>query len=254
MHGISFENETSDITEKQTINLLKNGENTNIYYENKSNQDTTLISFEENEKIQENDCNKTIVVKYEDSTNKIETTISQKNTIVNEFENKVDLNDENSIIINDLNEQQLQVVLNRVTSRVSEKINKLLEESIKIDDLTKMLKNIGLLEENSIQVNGITETEKDRFNSQFELLKAEGLQKDEAIKIIDSAKNNLIGIDVTSNTTLKLELDRNNYDEKISETVSDYIEKMQNKKYNISIEYDEETGLAKYIVLNIVEQ
>ena len=72
--------------------------------------------------------------------------------------------------------------------------------------------------------------------------------------MIDIIKNNLIGIEVTSNTTLKLKISRNEYNEEISQTLTKYIENMKNEKYDISIEYDEQTGLVKYVVLNIVDQ
>ena len=144
--------------------------------------------------------------------------------------------------------------MNKITTATEEKINQL-KETIKIDDLTKVLNAIGVVKEkDNIEGQGISETEKNRFNSQFELLKAENLEKKDVINMIDIIKNNLIGIEVTSNTTLKLKISRNEYNEEISQTLTKYIENMKNEKYDISIEYDEQTGLVKYVVLNIVDQ
>lgn len=253
MHGINFEDKTSDKTQKQNIKLIKDEENIDIYYEKTIDENTELISFEKNEKSQGKDCEKNIIIKYENSDNKIETIIKQENKIVDDFEEKIDLNKENSIVINNLEEQQSQVILNKVKTKVKEKIDNILEEYVKKEDIEKVLENVVGLKETNITVEGVTKTEKNRFNSQFELLKAEGIQKDEVIKMIDIIKNNLIGIKVSSNSTLKLELDRNNYNEEIAEKITKYIENMQDTNYNIFIEYDGETELAKYVVLTIVQ-
>ena len=253
MHGINFEDKTSDKTQKQNIKLIKDEENIDIYYEKTIDENTELISFEKNEKSQGKDWEKNIIIKYENSDNKIETIIKQENKIVDYFEEKIDLNKENSIVINNLEEQQSQVILNKVKTKVKEKIDNILEEYVKKEDIEKVLENVVGLKETNITVEGVTKTEKNRFNSQFELLKAEGIQKDEVIKMIDIIKNNLIGIKVSSNSTLKLELDRNNYNEEIAEKITKYIENMQDTNYNIFIEYDGETELAKYVVLTIVQ-
>lgn len=252
MLGISFEDMTSDEAKKQTIDLIKDGENINIYYEKTIGENIELISFEKSQKTQGNDYNKNMVIKYENSDNKIEIIFKQENKIVDEFENKIDLNEENSMVINNLEEQQLKKISDKVKTRVKEKIDSILEEDIKEEDILKILENIMGVEENNIMVNGITETEKNRFNAQFELLKADGVEKDGVIRTIDIIKNNLIGIKIESNSILKLELDKNNYNEDIAEKITKYIEKMKDNKYNISIEYDDETGLAKYVVLTIV--
>ena len=55
MHGINFEDKTSDKTQKQNIKLIKDEENIDIYYEKTIDENTELISFEKNEKSQGKD-------------------------------------------------------------------------------------------------------------------------------------------------------------------------------------------------------
>lgn len=252
---ISFEDLTSEDTNKKTVQLVANSEQKNIYYEENLADDTLKVSFEKNEVMQENDGSKTISIKYEDSTNRVEANLEQTVEIVDVFDDEIILDEENSIILNDLEEEQLQGILSRVTTAVNEKINTLLTDVAKKDDLIKVLTVTGLLKEDrNIEGTGVTETERNRFNSQFELLKAEGLQKDEVKRTIDAVKNNLVGLEVASNTVLKLKMDKNNSDVAVYDTISNYIEKMKDKTFNISIEYDDETGLVSYIVLTIVEE
>lgn len=251
---ISIEDTTTDKENKQSITIKKENENIKIEFEEKSEENTKTISFEENKKVNEEKQEKSIKIKYEDSNNKVELNAEQKNSIVEKFEKELTLNDENSVKLNQLEEQELKEIMNKITTATEEKINQL-KETIKIDDLTKVLNAIGVVKEkDNIEGQGISETEKNRFNSQFELLKAENLEKKDVINMIDIIKNNLIGIEVTSNTTLKLKISRNEYNEEISQTLTKYIENMKNEKYDISIEYDEQTGLVKYVVLNIVDQ
>lgn len=251
---ISMEDTTTDEENKQSITIKKENENIKIEFEEKSEENAKTISFEENKKVNGEKQEKSVKIKYEDSNNKVELNAEQKNSIVEKFEKELTLNDENSVKLNQLEEQELKEIMNKITTATEEKINQL-KETIKIDDLTKVLNAIGVVKEkDNIEGQGISETEKNRFNSKFELLKAENLEKKDVINMIDIIKNNLIGIEVTSNTTLKLKISRNEYNEEISQTLTKYIENMKNEKYDISIEYDEQTGLVKYVVLNIVDQ
>lgn len=246
--------ETAEEGNSQSISIKKENDNIKIELKEKTSEDSKNISFEETNKTNVSNQDKTIVLKYEDSNDRVELNIAQKNNIVEKFEEELILNGENSLKLNNLNKDEVQAILTRVNTGVNEKINQL-KEKISVEELSKVLNAIGVVKEKeNIEVNGITETERNRFNTQFELLKAENLNKEDVIKAIDALKNNLIGMEIASNTTLKLRLDRNNYDEKISETLKNYIENMRDAKYNITIEYDEESKLVKYVVLNIVEE
>lgn len=99
-----------------------------------------------------------------------------------------------------------------------------------------------------IEGDGITQLEKERFNSKFEMLKAEKIKKEDALKTIETIQDNLISIEVPSDTEIKLQLDRNNKNDTAVTKIKQYIENAENDEYNVSIEYDD-VGLVKYVIL-----
>lgn len=205
--------------------------------------------------VEENKGQRTINAILEEGENKVEANIEQEINVVNEWKEQKEWNEENSIRLDKLTEEQVKAILNRVKEGIENKTNSLLEEKIKKEDLIKVLKVVGIIkEDNTIEGNGITETEKNRFNSQFELLKGNKLKGEKIIQLIEATKNNLIGMEVVSNTELKLELDRNEGKEEIANTLIEFMKKNENKEYNIDIEYNQETGLANYIVLKIEKE
>ena len=67
-------------------------------------------------------------------------------------------------------------------------------------------------------------------------------------------KENLINIEVISNEELKIEISQNDKNEELGKMLEDFVQKDKNRKYNISVEYDEETGLVKYIIMTIFKE
>lgn len=144
-------------------------------------------------------------------------------------------------------------IINTVTTSVSEKVNKI-SENINKEDMSKIAEILEISERQEIQVDGISETEKNRFNSKFELLKGEKLESADILNLIEESKNNLVGMEVVSNNELKLELNIKEKNEEIEKTLVTFIENNNNIIYNVDIEYDENNGLAKYIILTIVKE
>ena len=170
----------------------------------------------------------------------------------NEFEELVSLDETNSIKLNDLEEEKLKGILEIVEVALGEKIDQL-KTTISQQDLTTVLETLGIMqEEQKMEVAGVTETEKNRFNSQFEMLKGENLKGENILNLIEATKENLTNFEVVSNTELKLKIERNNSNEEIVNTLTTFIEENKNRDYNVDIEYDDETGLVNYIVLTIV--
>lgn len=245
-----------DITSKkeQVFTYKKENEETSITFKNVKEEKATQYSFIVNEKVDGNNCVKNIAAKYEDDTNRLETSIQQRIDIVERFEGEVALNNENAINLSKLETEQVQAVLNKVNSSVSEKLNQI-TTIINIEDLKNVLKAVGLIkEEQVLEAGGITETEKSRFNSQFEILQGDNLESDAILNLIEAIKENLIDFEVVSNTELKLKLDRLNKNEEVASTLSTFIEKDKNKNYNAKVEYDETTGLASDILLTMLEE
>lgn len=237
-----------------TISLNKKQDDTNLEIVNTEADDVKTITFVDNKKYNDNNGSRATTIRYENGTNRLEANIEQNIKIVENFKNEINFNSDNSIKLNTLDQDQLQEVMNIVTSGVTEKIQSL-SEVINQEDIYEILIGMNILkEEEKIEGIGVTETERNRFNSKFELLPGEELRKEDIIKIIDIIKDNLIDMEVASNTVLKLRLDQNNNNNDIVTTLTNYIENNDSNIYDVSIEYDEGTGLIKYIILTIVQK
>lgn len=103
-------------------------------------------------------------------------------------------------------------------------------------------------------MNGVSESERIRFNNNFEMLQGEQLKSEDIVNTIDAIKGNISNLNVVSNKELKIEVTSIGGDEKLGTTLQEFIKKDKNKNYNVKLEYDNETGLVKYVVLTIVEK
>lgn len=240
---------------EQVLTYKNTKEETSVNLKNTKDKKTTEYSLLIEEKINNNNCTKNITARYEDDSNKVEAIIEQEMDIVNRFDEEVILNNENSINLSNLEKEQLQSILQQINDKVSERVMEITTTDIDREDLWKILKTLGLVkEEQSFESIGITETEKNRFNSKFEILQADELKKEEVLRLIDAVKENLVDIEVVSSTELKLKLERSKKNEEVASNLISFVEKNENGKYNAKVEYDEETGLVKDIVLTMLQE
>ena len=207
-------------------------------------------------KIEENNCNKEIILSYEDDSNKFEINIEQRTNIVDELEDIVELNKKNSINLSDLEEEQKQAIMNEVITGVTEEITNLTNENIiNIQDMSDILKTIGIVSENvTIEGGQVTEAQRNRFNSKFEILQGNELEKEKAKEIVDLIKDNLSSYEVVSNTEIRLKIEQNSNENEIGEVIKNFIEENDGMKYNIKVEYDESTGLVNGILLTLIKE
>lgn len=239
--------------DKEEKITLKNATNElNLEISDIEGINTKTTSLTQTTKVDGEKCSRNTIVIYNDGSNKAEATIQENMQVVNEFEELVSLDETNSIKLNDLEEEKLKGILEIVEVALGEKIDQL-KTTISQQDLTTVLETLGIMqEEQKMEVAGVTETEKNRFNSQFEMLKGENLKGENILNLIEATKENLTNFEVVSNTELKLKIERNNSNEEIVNTLTTFIEENKNRDYNVDIEYDDETGLVNYIVLTIV--
>lgn len=214
----------------------------------------TKVDFVQNVNIQDNNCVKNIDIKYENDTDRIETTVTQNINIVDNFNEQVSINEENGIQLNTLNSEQLQAISNRVSGSLEEELNSVLQK-INIEDMQEVLKAIGVIQDRQkLEGNGISEIEKNRFNSKFEILEGEEIDNENILEVIRILKENLINIEVVSNEELKIEISQSDKNEELGKVLENFVQNDKNRKYNISVEYDEETGLVKYIIMTIFKE
>lgn len=237
--------------EIETYNIKLKKDKDGIKLDIYSNDETNpiKISLEQNKNESDKKCSNNINLKYENANSKLEVSAEQEINIVDKFENENTLNDQNSILLNGLEKEQLQAVLNQVSEEVQQKINSISEE-VKINDIQEILEELGIInKQQNIEAGGITETEKNRFNSKFEILKGEELDNENVLKVVEAVKDNIINAQVDTNEEIKIEISRNESNQDIEKSLEEYIKKEKDKKYDIKIEYDEDTELVKYIIM-----
>lgn len=234
-----------------TITFDEQNDNLNIDIEQNNEDKVKKINFARNAQIGENNNSQKIEIKYEDGTDKVEANIEQNVKLVNELSNLPKVQENNSVKLNDLDKERLQPLIQRIKTSLNEKINETFT-SKGTEDFNKILNVLGIRKEGqTIESNGITETEKNRFNSQFEMLQGNEITAENIIRAIEVAKNNINGIEIVSNTKLKIKIDRNNSNEEVTSQLVDFIEQDKGRKYNVGVEYNQ-NGLVQYIVLEIV--
>lgn len=250
---IAYQNTTSEI--EKILTYKKESEETSTVFTNKKDGKITQYSLVVNEKVEGNHCQKNIVANYEDGSNRVEATVEQKINIVDSFENEVVLKDGDAINLSELETEQVQAILERVSSSVSQKIDEITMNVLKMEDLINLAEVFGIVkEQETFEAMGITETEKNRFNSKFEILQGEKLDSSTILNLITAIQENLIDLEIVSNMELKLKLDRLNRNEEVATTLSAFVEENKNREYNVKVEYDEETGLVSDILLTMLEK
>lgn len=103
-------------------------------------------------------------------------------------------------------------------------------------------------------MNGVSEAEKNRFNYDLEILQNNEIKAEDLLNTIDIIKDKIIDISVVSNQELKIEVSRNGSDQNVVDKLKEFIQKEKNKTYGLKVEYDNETGLVKYMILTILEK
>ena len=250
---LSYQDATIGKEEEKTFIYQKEDGSTTIQIKNKQKEKIVQYSLAIEEALTDNNVTKDIVARYEDNDNRIEALIEQEMNRVENFEEITNL--ENIINLNELEDESLTLILEQVSTKLLEEINEITTSKIKMEDIWKVLKTLGIIEEEqNFQAIGITETEKNRFNSKFEILQGENLDSNAMLRLIDAIRENFIEIEVVSNTEVKLKLDRFKNNEEVANTLTSFIEENKNRKFNTKVEYDEETGLVINILLTILER
>ena len=247
---------TEKSSEKDLILEISKGQNDLdiILRKEESGKATQILQINSTESIESSKSKKTSTIKYENPSNRMEIKINNNIEKVQEFENPIILNEENNINLNTLQTAQLQRLANTITSRVNEEIQKLTTE-INFLEIQDMLYEIGIINKKpEIEFQEITQTEIDRFNAQFEFFKNQKIKASEITSIIDSLKNNIVNVEINSEKQAKIEVEisNNNINQEEITKIVKFLDENKDKEYNVTVEYDENNGVAKFI--NIIEE
>lgn len=275
--------EVKDVTTEQFIKIEKQNNQTqnNTVVEYKSTQDNAVkldINLNIEQTVQSDDIDKEIKLEMSNDKTDAIAKISNKINIVQEFDNQVTL-EKDVVDMDKLTEQQSNAINNVLKNNVQKQISNILSVA-SVNDYVKILQNLGLVSKDTIKLPSegeITDTERKRFNSQFEFFASENLTADNIKELLNTTEGNFEDMKVLLKTgevqdldidKLNSQKDGDEYKKNISEMVfyikrnsnneektklaEQYLEKNKNDKYTVSIQYDSD-GLVSLIRAKIQE-
>ena len=244
-----------------------NDETITIQYNTVEEGEKTTNECTVSRKMENSNVNSQIDLSRSVGQNSLNIAIETKTNIVNDFEEKEELVDnENNIIIESLNDEQKENVRNNVEGNITNQINTFLQV-VPIENINQMLINLNLMEKELDDLSGegtVTEVEKNRFNSIFELYEGEHITKERVEELINIAKDNLEDVRITNYREqeneserfpleFRLVIERGTENADLAESVIAYIEEKYTQKFSIKLEYDETTGLVNSIYITVME-
>lgn len=242
------------------------------YAKIQDNNIKNTVQFNYEQTFLNNELNKNIELGISNEKNEAIIKISDDTNFVQEFENEITLEKDN-VDLDELDEEQSNAINGILTENVQSQLSNLLAV-VNLNDYVSMLQNLGLMNKTSIELPSdgeVTETERKRFNSQFEFFVSEGLTSDNIKELIDTAENNFedmkvllkngeiqdLNLDKINSSKessdykkeiseILLYIKRNSNNEEKEADLLTYLEKERENKYNVSIEYDAD-GLTRII-------
>lgn len=246
--------QTNDEEIKITYNIVEEGKE-------------TTNEFKTNRKMENSQVTSNIEITRNVNNNQVAISIEKNTEVVNNFEEKEELvENENNILLENLTDEQKESVKNTLTQNVTEQINRVLQV-VSWDSVKNMLVNIDIIkaEAENIENEGITEAERNRFNSDFELFEGENITKERVIELMNIAKESLEDIRITqykeqNNSSderipaeYRLVIRGNTENATLAEQFVSYIEEGNDNNFSVRLEYDEETGLVNNVYITIME-
>lgn len=243
LKGPSIENDISLVLQNTIVTFTAQINN---------NTETKTLEVVRDRTVNGDNCKDKYDIAYTVGTNKLELNIINDINIVSEFDEQVSLNQENGIILNDLEQEQLNNLLNTIKTNLDTRVDEI-QQTINIDEIRSALIDLDILKQiQTIESTGVTETERARYNSQFEIYKGTSLETERIQSLLDTMEKFFSSIEVTDNNVFKIKLDSNAHDENVKATLDNFLEENKNMKYNVDIEYNSETGLAEYFVITVL--
>lgn len=273
-NNITYEYLKQKTTEKEnTINLKLekianiNDDTLNIEYNVVKDDVKTTNYLTKNVKFDKDTANTIIEICRKNQNAEIKINSTKEEKVVNEFKDKIKFDKENSVNINNVSEEQKNNIINIMKEMNNKQIEKVYE-IISKEEINTILEKLELKLEEAEDISGenfISDTERNRFNSNFEFYEGENIPKDNILKLIDIAKNNLEDIRVTKYKEqknsekdkapepeeYKLTIKKNNANEKLASNLAVGIKNSKDKEYNVKIEYSQKTGLVENIFITV---
>lgn len=180
--------------------------------------------------------------------------IDNKISIGQEFENVQTLDKQNSKLINSVKSEKRKDLINQIENLVAQKIT---ERIVKLNENMNNSENIEKEDE-------ISQVEINKFNAKFEFYTGEEVSAENVKSLLEVVKNNIGSYEFLNDE--ESENDSNNIAEKINvklniekdktneEGIQKVLEKINmNKKYKVSIKYNDINGLISYITITEIQ-
>ena len=266
-----------DVVKEKTIKIEKQKKDTQIntmieYSNSEENQEKYNITLKYEETNQNNNIQKNVELLISNDKNQANLKINDTINIVDEFENEITLNEDN-VNIDELEDEQKSSISEILNENYKTQLSNV-QSVANINDYKRMLQNLGIIKNDAVKLPSegeITDTERKRFNSQFEFFASENLTSNNITELLNTATNNLGDIKVVlkdgniedldadklkssndsyeykkSISEILLYIKRNSNNEEKSKNLNEYLKDENNNKYTVSIEYDND-GLTSLI-------
>ncbi|WP_294500845.1 DUF6583 family protein, partial [uncultured Gemmiger sp.] len=162
---------------------------TDISVKIQNNENTSTMTFEKSEEINNQFRDQKYNLEYQIDDKRVNVNISRTTEVTQNIGNVQNFNEENAVILSKLEEASAQEITNIVRTGLDTELETIRQE-IGYQDIEQMLKDIGFIQDTTVLGStGITETEKTRFNSTFELLQGENLSGENVTNSIQTIKN-----------------------------------------------------------------
>ena len=271
-NNVKYEYLKQRTTEKEnTINLKLekisniNDDTFNVEYNVVRDDVKTTNYLTKNIKFEKDTAKTTIEIDRKNQNAEIKINSEKEEKVVNEFKDKIKFDKENSVNINEVDEEQKNNIINIMKEMNNKQIENVFE-FISREEINTILEKLELKLEEAEDISGensISNTERNRFNSNFEFYEGTNIPKDNILKLIDVAKNNLEDVRVTKYKEqkngekdkapepeeYKLIIKKNNSNEKLANNLAVSIKNSKDKEYNVKIEYSHKTGLVENIFI-----
>lgn len=224
------------------------------------------LSFNLVQNMEGNEISNIYKLQYDIDGNSAIIDINQYINIVEQFDNKVELAQENSINLNNLEQEQAQRVVEIMTNNTNEKIKNIINH-VTLEDLNTMLKNLKILKDSEIKFTEdeptdetVTEVERNRFNSQLTFFIGKEVDKNTLEQLLEAAKPSLQDAQITYEDadnpqkkrirSIIMNVKRNTTnDEKANEISTAISQESGNKNYTVAMSFNETTRLINQITI-----
>lgn len=253
----------SEEIDEQIIEISKisteTQENLEVVINNTKGEETNTIKISYNMQLSSENINIKTELKYIEG---IETTSIVINNLINifdELENKLELDETNNVILNDLDKETRNATIELLKEKVPEKIATrlgLLGQALGIYSNEQ--------QETEQNENEMTQVDINRFNAKFEFYTGDSVSAENVKTLLEIVKANIAGAEIsrvedesenteTEDLPIKIKMTIEK-DKQNDELINQILEKIQDKsKYKVSITYKEENNLIDYITITEIK-